>query len=318
MNTTTTPDQATPDQRGRQADVPQEIPPRGWLDVLSRVRLKAKQDQVPLLAAGVAFYALLAIVPALIAVVSTYGLVADPAQVARQVRDLAGGLPASAQDLLIDQLDRVVRSSSTGLSIGAVAGLLVALWSASSGVRHLTEALNAAYGEDETRGVIRLRLASLAMTAGAIVFLAASVGLITGLPGLLDSAGLGDAARTVLQLLRWPLLAVMFLMALAALYRYGPDRDAPRWRWVTWGSGCATVGWLFGSIAFAVYSDRLSSFNETYGTLAGVVVLMLWLLLSATVVILGAEIDAEIERQTVRDTTMYRPRSSGLPADAPG
>ncbi len=297
--------------RGRDAEAPREIPARGWWDVVRRVQLEAKQDQVPLLSAGVAFYSLLALIPGLIAAISIYGLVGDPSQVGRQVQDLAGGLPSSARNLLEDQLHRVLSTNRAGLSVGVLVGIVVALWSASSGVAHLVQALNAAYDEDESRGAIKLRASSLVMTLAAIVFVGVTVGLITILPNVLDSAGLGDAARTTLELLRWPLLAVLFLLALAALYRWAPDRDEPRWRWATPGAIFATVAWIVGSVLFGLYADHLGSFSQTYGALAGVVVLMLWLLLTATVILLGAEMNAELERQTAKDSTVDRPRPMG-------
>lgn len=299
------------DDRGRTADAPHQIPARGWKDVLTRVRYEAKADQVPLLSAGVAFYALLSLVPALIAAVALYGLVADPADVQQQMEDLASGLPSSAQDLLVDQMRSVTESSSAGLSIAAVAAIAVALWSASAGVRQLVAALNLAYDEEESRGFVRLRLQGLTLTAGAIVGAALAVGLIAVLPNVLDRAGLGDAARIALNVLRWPLLAVGFGVALALLYRYGPDRDQPRVQWVSWGAAVATVLWLIGSALFALYTNRFSSINETYGTLAGVIVLMLWLQLTAAVVLLGAELNAELERQTRHDSTVERPAPMG-------
>ena len=299
------------DDHGRAADAPQEIPAQGWRDVLTRVRFEAQADQVPLLSAGVAFYGLLSLIPAMIAAVTIYGLFADPADVRSQVDDLAQGLPASAQELLVDQLQAIVDSSSAGLSIAAVLAVAVALWSASTGVRQLVAALDLAYDEEETRGFVRVRLLGLALTAAALVGAAVAVGLIAVLPSLLGRTGLGDAAQLALNILRWPLLAVLFAVALAVLYRVGPDRDDPQLQWVSWGAGMATILWLIGSALFALYANQFASFNETYGSLAGVVVLMLWLQLTAAVVLLGAELNAELERQTVRDSTVERSEPMG-------
>lgn len=299
------------DDHGRTADAPQEIPAQGWRDVLTRVRFKAQSDQVPLLSAGVAFYGLLSLIPAMIAAVTIYGLFADPSDVRRQVEDLAEGLPSSAQDLLVDQLRSIVDSSSAGLSIAAVLAVAVALWSASTGVRQLVAALDLAYDEEETRGFVRVRLLGLALTAGALVGAAVAIGAIAILPGLLARTGLGDAAQLLINVLRWPLLAVLFAAALAVLYRVGPDRDDPQLQWVSWGAGLATVLWLIGSGLFALYANQFASFNETYGSLAGVVVMMLWLQLTAAVVLLGAELNAELERQTLRDSTVERAEPMG-------
>jgi membrane protein len=299
------------DDRGRDADAPQEIPARGWLDVLSRVKVEAKQDNVVLLSAGVAFFALLALVPALIAAVSVYGLVADPEQVTRQIRDVASGLPSEARGLLVDQMESVVSNSSASLSMAALGGVLIALWSASSGVKHLMEALNAAYDEDETRGFVKLRATALLLTVGAVVFVVVTIGLITALPRLLEETALGDAARTAIELARWPLLLVGFAVGCSILYRVAPDRDDAKWRWVSWGAGLATVLWIVGTLAFSFYTSNFGSYNETYGSLAGIIVLMLWLLLTAASVVLGAELNAELERQTRRDSTRDRPRPMG-------
>ncbi|WP_374210567.1 YihY/virulence factor BrkB family protein [Dermatobacter hominis] len=243
--------------------------------------------------------------------VSLYGLVADPSDVTRQVEDLAGSLPASAQDLLTEQMDGLVERSSAGLSVAVIVSLALALWSASSGMQHLIEALNAAYDEDESRGAIKLRLLSLLLTAAAVVGVVVAVGLIAALPALLDSTGLGDAAQTVLNVLRWPALAVLFAVALAVLYRKAPDRDPARVQWLSWGAVIATVIWIVASLLFAVYVDRFSSLGETYGSLAGIVVLMLWLQLTAAAVLIGAEVNAELERQTTADSTVERPEPLG-------
>ena len=299
------------DPHGRDATSPRQIPAKGWKDVLTRVRLESKQDRVSLLAGGVAYFALLALFPALIAAVSLYGLVADPSDVTRQVEDLASSLPSSAQDLLTEQLDKLVDRPSAGLSIALVVSLALALWSASSGVQHLIEALNAAYDEDESRGAVKLRLLSLLLTVGAVVVVVVAIGLIAGLPALLDSTGLGDAAQTVLNVARFPLLAVAFAMALAVLYRKAPDRDPARIQWLSWGAVLATVIWIVASILFSIYVERFSSLGETYGSLAGIVVLMLWLQITAAAVLIGAELNAELERQTAADSTVERPEPLG-------
>lgn len=296
---------------GRAAETPQQLPRRAWLDVLSRTRLAMKRDQVPLMAAGTAFFGLLALVPALVAVVSVYGLVAEPADVQRQIEDLSTALPSSARALLDEQLTSIVSASSGGLGIALVVGVVAALWSASSGVGHLVEAINRAYGEEESRGPVALKLRALGLTLGAIVFVVVSVGLIAVLPSLTDRLGLSGPVSTALDLLRWPLLVLAFLSAVSVLYRVGPDRTPARWQWVGWGAGVATVLWVLASIGFSIYATNFGSYNETYGSLAGVVILMFWLYLTALVVLLGAELNAELERQTVADTTVGEPNRLG-------
>jgi len=296
---------------GRDAASPRQLPRAAWMDVLKRTRLAMKSDQVPLLAAGSAFFGLLALIPALVAVVSIYGLVSNPSDVQRQVADLTGSLPDSARALLEEQLSGIVDSSSSGLGLAAVIGIVLALWSASSGVGHLVDSVNVAYDEPEGRGPVKLKLMALGLTLGGIVFLVVAVGLIAVLPAAVDRLGLDGAAATALTLLRWPLLVVAFVAALSVLYRVGPDRSPARWRWVTWGAGVATVIWVLGSAVFSLYVENFGSFNETYGSLAGVIVLMLWLYLTMTVILLGAELNSELERQTRVDSTTGEPQPLG-------
>lgn len=289
---------------GRDATSPTALTRAGWMDVLGRTRRSMKADQVPLLAAGTAFFGLLALIPGLVALVSVYGLVSDPADVQRQMADLSGSLPESARQLLDEQLTSIVNSSPRALGLAAVIGIAVALWSASSGVGHLVDSINLAYDQPESRGVVRLKLTSLLLTVGGIAFLVVSVGLIAVLPKVVQNLDLGGPAEALVQLVRWPVLVLGFVAALSVLYRVGPDRTPARWRWVSWGAGVATVCWVLGSGLFSLYVERFGSFNETYGSLAGVIVFMLWLYLTATVVLLGAELNSELERQTRADTTV--------------
>ena len=279
--------------------------------MLVRVKAEAKDDNATLLGAGVAFFALLALVPALVALVSVYGLVADPAKVDQQVEDLLGAAPSEVRNLVATQLSKITHDAGGALGLAAALGVLVALWSASSGVRNLIGAINAAYDEDETRGYVRLRAVSLAFTLGAIVFLVASFVVIAILPGVLADTGLGVVGRIATSVLRWVLLLVGTLVALAVLYRYGPDRHEAAWTWVSPGAIAATALWLAGSALFAVYTANFGKYNETYGSLGAVVVVMLWLYISALAVIFGAELNAELERQTRKDTTVGPARQMG-------
>jgi membrane protein len=297
--------------RGRDATGPREIPRRGWVDVLKRTKDEAKADNVPLLAAGVAFYALLSLVPGLAALVSTYGLVADPADIDRQVSDSLAAAPAEVRNLVSEQMTAVTQQSEGGLGLTVVLGILIALWSASSGMKHLMTAVNVAYDEEETRGFVALRLRALLLTVGAIAFVIVAVGVITVVPALLDDTSLGGAARLTISILRFPLLGLGLMAGLAVLYRYAPDRDEPRWGWTAPGTIVATVLWLVGSALFSLYTSTMGSYAETYGALGAIVVLMLWLMISAAAVVIGAEINAESERQTVRDSTEGRSKPLG-------
>jgi membrane protein len=298
-------------RRGRQAESPTEIPARGWKDVLVRTQKEMKRDNVPLLAAGVAFYALLALVPALVAAVSLYGLIADPSEIERQVREFLGAAPTEARELIQAQLQDIVEDRQSSIGLGLLFGLIVALWSASSGVKQLIGAINVAYDEEETRKFFKLRGLALLLSISAIVFLLLAVTIIAVVPNVIEDIGLGAAGKTVVTILRWPALAAGFVVGLSILYRVGPNRDDAEWRWVSWGAIVATGLWLIASGLFSIYAANFASYNETYGSLGAVVVVMLWLLLTAYAIIVGAELNAELERQTVRDSTRGRDRPLG-------
>lgn len=302
---------ATEPGRGRRADTPKEIPAKGWKDIAKRVVAEVKADNVPLLSAGVAFYALLSLFPAVVAVVSMYGLVADPSDVAKNLESITRTMPADAADLLLEQVRSIAGTSSGALGVGVAVGIVTALWSASSGMKWLISALSLVYDEREGRKFVKLRGTALILTLAAAVALVVSLALIAGASALARVAGLGDAGQLVVSVLRWPLLGVLVVAGVAALYRYGPDREEPKWRWVSWGSGIAAVIWLAASSAFAVYAAVAGDFAASYGSVGGVVVMMLWLYISVLSVLIGAEINAEMEHQTAKDTTEGSPKPLG-------
>jgi membrane protein len=297
--------------RGRDATRPTDIPARGWLDIVKRTQKEVKTDNVTLIAAGVAFYSMLAIFPALIAVVTIYGLVAEPADVQRQVGSFAENMPPGAGDLLTDQLQRIVETRQTSLSIALAISLAAALWSASAGIQALIKGLNIAYDAQETRGFVKLRGLALLLTIGGIVVVLGALALIAVLPAVLRNLGLGRAGELAISIGRWPALIVLVAVALAILYRLGPDRATPRLRWVSWGALAAVVLWVAVSAGFSYYVSNFGRYGQTYGSLGAVIVLLLWLWLSALAALIGAELDAEIERQTARDTTTGPERPSG-------
>jgi membrane protein len=296
---------------GRDARRPGDIPSGGWKAIGSRVVASLKKDHVSLLAAGVAFKGLLAIFPAIIAGISIWGLVADPATITQQVESLTAGLPDSASSLLTDQMRNVAGSDSSTLGWALAISVLIALWSASGGMAGVIEGINAAYEEVDRRKFPKKRGLALLLTLGGIVGLLLTIGLIAVLPAVVESLGLGRAGELAVRIGTWPLLAALAIGALALLYKVSPDRDQPQMRWVTWGAVIATVLWLLGSAAFTLYVENFGSFGETYGTFAGIIVLMLWLFLTSFIVLLGAEINAETERQTARDTTIGDPEPLG-------
>jgi membrane protein len=277
---------------GVEAERPTQIPKRGWLQIVKRAWKEAKTDNISLVAAGVAYYAFLALFPTLIAAVLLYGLIASPQDVQQQVDKIGTALPAEAQSLLSEQMSTIAATNSGALGIGLVIALLGALWSASGGVNGLITAINIAYDETETRGFIKMRGLSIALTIGAILFFIVAVVLIAVVPAVADA-----------------IAAV--LVALALLYRIAPDRDAPQFKWVSIGSIVATAIWIVASLAFSLYVDNFGNYAKTYGSLAGVVILLLWLYVTSFIVLFGAEINAEAEQQTVKDTTRGEPKPLG-------
>ncbi len=299
------------DPVGRQAETPTDIPAGGWKQILKRTFHQIKEDRIQIVAAALAFYGLLAVFPALIAVISIYGLVADPQQVQEQIEQLAQALPPETATLISSQLTSIVESSSTALGWGAVLAILGALWAVSSGVQQLIKAINIAYNEEETRGFIKMRLVSLALTILLVVFSLISLGIVVALPPILGNLDLGAPAQWAIQIGRFVLLALMFMAALAILYRYAPDRDEPQLRWVSWGAVIATIVWVIASLGFSFFVAQFGNYQETYGALAGVIILMLWFFITGFVVLLGAELNSEMEHQTARDTTTGEERPMG-------
>ena len=295
---------------GESARKPTEVPKKGWLQILKRAWKESKEDHVPLLAAGVAFYAFLSIFPALIAAITLYGLFADPQQAVRQVEQLASALPSAAQELLSTQVEQLAGQQSSALGFAAIASILVALWSASKGVGNMMTAINLAYDEEDRRGFVKQKALALLLTIGAIVFVLVAVALIAVAPVVLDMLGLGAFATVLIQIGRWALLVVAVMAALAVLYRLAPQRDAPQFTWVTVGAVIATVLWILASVGFSLYVS-LGGYGESYGALAGVVVLLFWLWISSFAILLGAEANAEAEQQTAKDTTRGPERPIG-------
>lgn len=297
--------------RGRHAQTPSDIPKAGWRDILLRVGREQSSDNVSMVAAGVAFYGLLAVFPASAAMFSIYAMFADPAQLQQQMQSMSGMLPGQTHQLLQEQLSRLASNSGGKLGIGVLVGLLVALWSSAAGVKALMTALDIAYDEREERSFLRFNGLALLLTLGAILTVIVALALIVVLPMVLGKLGLAGIAQILISWLRWLLLAAVMVVALAVLYRLGPDRDYPEWRWVSWGSVAATVLWLVASGLFSWYVSSFGNYNQTYGSLAAVVILMLWFWISAYAILLGAELNAEMEHQTRRDTTAGEPQPMG-------
>ena len=298
-------------ERGREADHPGEIPPKGWMDILWRAWGEVSEQNLFLIAGGVTYAILLALFPGLASLVSLYGLVLDASQIEKQVSALSGILPAQTQQLLTDQLHQLVESSSGTLGIGAGVGIVLALWSASRGMSGLITALNIAYEEKERRGFFKLNMIALGLTLGLMVGGVVVIALVAVLPAAVQFLDLGAATKWLLLVVEWPLLIVLVMLGLAVLYRYAPNRDEPQWRWVSPGAIGATILWVVASIGFTVYVANFNSYDKTYGSLGGVIILLTWLYLSALAVLFGAVINAQSEKQTRKDSTKGSPRVMG-------
>ena len=288
---------------GRGAERPSDYSLRAWFTILKRVWAESNEDRVLLVAGGVTFYLLLALFPALAAFVSIYGFVADPRTVADHIAFLGGLLPAGGLELIEQQLRAITRQDADALTIGFYTGLAIALWSANNGIKALFEAMNIAYEETEKRGFLALNLRSGLFTLGAIVIAIAFLLTVGIVPAMLALINLDHMVDSLVRVLRWPVMLVVVAAGISVLYRYGPSREHAKWRWLTWGACIATVVWITTSIGFSYYLQNFADYNATYGSLGAVIGFMMWVWISVIVLILGAEINAEMEHQTARDTT---------------
>lgn len=295
--------EVTQDVRGREAIWPSQIPIKGWKDIFWRLVREISEDRVMLIAAGSAFYLLLALFPGLAAFVSLYGIISDPTTVAAQIQFLTGLIPAGGLDIVDRQLTSLATQPRDALSFGFFFSLALALWSTNNGIKTLFEALNVAYEETEKRGFVKLHLVTFAFTLSALligIVVFAAIGLV---PALLALFPIGDLIDALIRTLRWPLLLVFVCCGIAVLYRYGPSRARAKWRWITGGGVFATIAWFAMSIGFSYYLENFANYNAVYGSLGAVVGFMMWAWLSVTIILVGAELNSEIEHQTRHDST---------------
>jgi membrane protein len=268
---------------------------RTLIQIAKNVFVRIGRDNLSLVAAGVAFYAMTAIFPAIAVFVSIYGLFSDPAKVQNQIASLSSLLPAASLKLLTDALQTYASKSNSSLSLALIISFVLALWSAKAGVSSLMTGLNIANEQDEKRSFVTQQVVALALTIGAVLFSMVALTAVAILPVVLSFLPLPPSLVTLLDLGRWPLLMVLVGLGLAIIYRFGAYKEHPKWRWITWGAAIATVLWIIGSAAFSFYVSKFGSYDATYGSLAAPVVLLLWFWLSALVVLVGEEIDAELE-----------------------
>ena len=290
--------------RGRSARKPGGIPPKGWWDVIWRVVKRFGNDNVSLVAGGVALYVMLSVFPGLTALVSIYGLFASPAQLAQHMQAFAGVLPPGVWDIFNSQLQQLVHNSTGTLSAAAAVGTLMALWSARSAMSAMMTATNIAYGEREKRNLIVQILLSIAFSVGAIFLFIVMVLLGIAIPAVLKILGTSPALQVLADVLRFVLMWCVAVLGLAVIYRYAPAREHARWRWVSWGSIIAATLWLAASAAFGLYIKSFAGYGKTYGALGGVIALLMWFYISSIIAVIGAETNAEMERQTYKDTTV--------------
>jgi membrane protein len=297
---------------GRNADSPAQIPARGWWAVLKRVFAGFNDDRLMTEAAGVTFYTLLAIFPAIATLVSLYGFFADPSAVNDHLQTLSGIVPAGGMDLIAAQVKALTANGRQALGLGVLIGLLTSMWSSNQGMKGLFDALNVVYHEKEKRSFLRRTLITLGFTVGAIVFIILAMSAVVLVPIVMTFLGFGDWTTLLLAAARWPLLMVLLGLFLAVVYRFGPSRTHAKWRWVSWGSAFASITWLLASIGFSYYVANFGSYNKTYGSLGAAIGFMTWIWISTIIVLLGGELNAELEQQTHRDSTVGKPKPMGL------
>jgi membrane protein len=297
--------------RGRHATSPWQIPFKGWTDILWRTYERIGEDRLLAVAAGVVFYGLLALFPAITAMVSFYGLFTKASTINEHLSAVAGLLPEGGVSIVRDQIDRLAAKGDAKLGFGFAIGLGVALWSANSGMKAILDALNVVYEEKEKRGFIKLTLISFCFTLAAIAAVLLALGAVVIMPIALNYLGLHAVTEFLLRALRWPVLLAMIILGLGVLYRFGPSRREPRWQWISVGSVTAAVAWAIASALLSWYLTRFASYDATYGSLGAGIGLMTWMWISSIVILFGAEFNSEIEYQTVRDTTVERERPLG-------
>src|SRR5712671_582323 len=298
------------DARGRHAQTPTQIPLAGWRDVALRVFHGISEDRITTISGGVTFFVLLALFPGLAGLISLYGLFADSTTIGQHLSSLDGILPEGGMQILRDQLQQLTSQPPQKLGFATLASLAISLWSANGGIKAMFEGLNAVYEENEKRSFMKLNAISLALTLAAVVFVIASLLTITVVPKLLSFLDLPGVSEIV-NFARWPVLLVVASLMIAVVYRFGPSREQPQWRWISPGSIFAAVTWIAASLLFSWYTAHFGSYNKTYGSLGAAVGFMTWIWISTMVILIGAKINAELEHQTVADTTAGTPAPRG-------
>lgn len=274
---------------------PKKIKKSGWKQILMRVKDRIEEDNLTIVGAGVAFYAFLAIFPALMALLSIYGLAVDPQQAEQQISQLSGMMPEEAFTVIKERVENLITTSGSTLGWGTALGILISLWSANAGTKSLFKGIDIAYEVKNERGFIKQNALTLLFTLGAIITLLLSLALIVIFPAIVHTFGLPDQIEVLISWLRWPLLAAIVILVICLIYRYAPDRKAPKFKWVLVGASLATVLWLLASLGFSFYVSNFGNYGEMYGSISAVVILLLWLFLTSFIILLGAEVNSATE-----------------------
>ncbi len=299
------------DNKGREAQRPREIPSKGWKDVLMRVKDNFTDDYLDVVSAGVAYYFFLSLFPLFAAMIAIYGLVFNPSQVQQHMSELTAVLPSQAHDMISEGLQNLSGSSDGSLGWALVLSILVSLWTANQGMKAIFDGVNIAYNEKITRGFIKNNIISLSLTLGGIIVAAIAATFVIGFPAFIENLGLPESIQTLIAWVRWPVLFILVMFALGVIYKFGPDRDNPQFKWVSWGAAIATGMWMAGSLLFSLYVNNFGDFDATYGSVAAVIILMLWFQLTSLSILIGAEINSELEHQTAADTTVGEEQPMG-------
>lgn len=274
---------------------PKKIKGSGWKQIMLRVKDRIEEDNLTIVGAGVAFYAFLAIFPAIMALLSIYGLAVDPQQAEQQISRLSGMMPEEAFSVINERVENFLSTSGSALGWGTALGILISLWSANAGTKSLFKGIDIAYETKNERGFIKQNALTLLFTLGAIVTLLISMALIVIFPAIVNTFGLPGNIESLVSWLRWPLLAGIVIFVISLIYKYAPDRKTPKFKWVLVGASLATVLWLIASLGFSFYVSNFGNYGEMYGSISAVVILLLWLFLTSFIILLGAEVNSATE-----------------------
>lgn len=298
-------------RRGRNADTPGAIPAKGWKDTLVRVKDEITNDRITLISAAMSFYALLAFVPAITSFVLMYAWINDPAEISNHLAKFGNFMPAEMMKMLNSQLTGLASKASSTLGLGAIVTLLFSLWSSSKACKAIMEGMNMIHEEKETRKFFKLNLTAIGLTLLGVIIGIVALAIVAAMPPILNALNFGQMFNALATAGSWVVLLGLFSIYLSIIYRYAPNRNEPKWKWVSRGAVLAAVLWALASLLFSWYAANFGDFNKTYGSLGAVIILMTWFFISSFVILLGAEVNAELEHQTKKDTTVGTPKPMG-------